>query len=147
MCHFCPEFVSHSDHSDISINDVVDHVIYIVKRIGWNHVGLCGDFDGMEKGLFGLENTSKYPYLVKKVSDVTGASENDIAKFMGLNVLCVWKECEKVAKVLKKVCPQPIDINWNERKWVFPKYAKDILNMYSGAKDQENNVYTDTTKP
>ncbi|QOU18350.1 hypothetical protein BRETT_000076 [Brettanomyces bruxellensis] len=141
------EFVSHSDHSDISINDVVDHVIYIVKRIGWNHVGLCGDFDGMEKGPFGLENTSKYPYLVKKVSDVTGASENDIAKFMGLNVLCVWKECEKVAKVLKKVCPQPIDINWNERKWVFPKYAKDILNMYSGAKDQENNVYTDTTKP
>ncbi len=144
---FVPEFVSQSEHNVISINDVVDHVIYIVKRIGWDYVGLGGDFDGMEKGPVGLENTSKYPDLVKKVWDVTGASENDIAKFMGLNVLRVWKECEKVAKVLKKVCPQPIDTNWNERKWVFPKYAKDIPNMYSGAKDQENNVYTDTTKP
>ena len=138
---FVPEFVSQPCHSDISIDDVVDHVIYIVKRIGWDHVGLGGDFDGMEKGPTGLEDTSKYPDLVKKVWRATNASEKDIAKCMCLNVMRVWKDCEDVAKALKKDHFQVVDSNWNERKWTFPRYVKNVPSIYSGAKDPENNIY------
>lgn len=41
-----------------------DHIEYIASITGREHVGLGSDFDGIQSTPIGLENVSKYPYLV-----------------------------------------------------------------------------------
>ena len=45
-------------------NAMSDHIEYIASMTGREHVGLGSDFDGIQSTPIGLENVSKYPYLV-----------------------------------------------------------------------------------
>lgn len=38
-----------------TVDDLIDHILHIVKLAGWEHVGLGSDFDGSVKVLEGLE--------------------------------------------------------------------------------------------
>ena len=38
---------SQGGDGDVTLKDVVDHVVYIGEKIGWDHVGFGSDFDGM----------------------------------------------------------------------------------------------------
>lgn len=64
--------------------------------IGFDHVGLGSDFDGIMATPDGLEDVSKYPDLLVELLK-TGVSDQDAAKIAGGNILRVWKDVEDVA--------------------------------------------------
>lgn len=145
--NFLPLFLKNEESEEVTIQDAVNHIKYLVNLIGWDHVGFGSDFDGIPKGPVGLEDVSKYPNLVKKVWEATGASEEDIVKMMGLNVLRVWKECELVSNRLKSKI-KPVESNWKERKWVFYEYCREFPELFPGAYEikKAQNVYKDTQR-
>lgn len=124
---------------DVTLEDAVAHCKYIIDRIGWDHVGFGSDFDGIDCGPHGLENVSKYPDLVKELWKVTDATEEQIAKVMGLNVIRVWEQCEQVASSLSKM--EPIETNWQDRQWVFHEYIKSFPEIFPGSRDIKKNEY------
>ena len=76
---------------DISI--VVEHIDHVVKTAGIDHVGLGGDFDGVDMLPKGLEDVSKYPAITELLWR-KGYSEKDIHKIMSGNMMRVLKACE-----------------------------------------------------
>ena len=67
---------------------LMDQIDYLVKMAGIDHVGLGGDFDGMESTAQGLDDVSDYPNITNALLD-RGYSEGDIKKILGANVLRV----------------------------------------------------------
>ena len=76
---------------DIAI--VVEHIDHIVKTAGLDHVGLGGDFDGVDMLPKGLEDVSKYPAITELLLR-KGYSESDIHKILSGNMMRVLKACE-----------------------------------------------------
>ncbi|ODQ58560.1 hypothetical protein WICANDRAFT_79107 [Wickerhamomyces anomalus NRRL Y-366-8] len=142
--NFFPLFLRKEGESSVTIENAVEHIKYIIDLIGWDHVGFGSDFDGIPSGPSGLEDVSKYPDLVVKVWEATNATEEDIAKMMGLNVVRVWKECELVSKSLKS--SKPFESNWEKRRWVFEEYCKEFPAMFPGAYEYKNNIYKSDQK-
>jgi membrane dipeptidase len=83
-----------------TLSQVADHIDHIRKVAGIDHVGLGGDFDGIESVVQGLEDTSKYPDLIAELLK-RGYSDADVKKILGQNVLRVMREAEKVSKRLQ----------------------------------------------
>ncbi|PNS14340.1 hypothetical protein CAC42_6853 [Sphaceloma murrayae] len=82
---------------DASIEDVVDHIMYAGQLIGFKHVGIGSDFDGMLHGPQGLENVSKFPAIAMELLK-RGVDENAIKQVMGLNIIRVLSENEEQAR-------------------------------------------------
>lgn len=144
--NFFPHFIKQHGNDDATIDDAVDHIKYIVDLIGWDHVGLGSDFDGIPRGPVGLEDTSKYPDLIKKVWIATGATPEQIGKLMGMNVLRVWKQCEQVAEQMQKKNIPLVETNWEGRDWIFPNYCLDMAEIYPGSRKEHVNYYVDYDK-
>lgn len=98
---FMPEYLG-PDYTRVTLDTVVDHILYVVDKIGWRHVGIGSDFDGVEHLPRGLGSVTDYPALVKRVMERSGASDRDIKGFIGGNVLRVWTEVEREARRLQK---------------------------------------------
>ena len=76
----------------VSINRVVDHIDYIVKLIGIDHVGLGSDFDGMGDISNGLDGHGVMDYpLVTQALLKRGYSPDDISKILGSNFIRVFR--------------------------------------------------------
>lgn len=112
MVTFVPGFISQAvaDHDAkksagpaprATLSQVADHIDHIRKVAGIDHVGLGGDFDGITQVVAGLEDVSKYPDLTAELL-TRGYSDQDIKKILGLNVLRVMRQAEKVAAGLQK---------------------------------------------
>lgn len=84
-----------------TLAQVADHIDHIRKVAGIDHIGLGGDFDGITQVVVGLEDVSKYPELTAELLK-RGYSDEDLKKILGLNVLRVMKQAEKVAAGLQK---------------------------------------------
>jgi membrane dipeptidase len=82
------------------VSDAADHIDHIRKVAGIDHIGLGGDFDGITSVPEGLEDVSKYPSLTAELLR-RGYTDDDIKKILGLNVLRVMREAEKVSKKLQ----------------------------------------------
>ncbi len=80
---------------------MADHIDHIRKVAGIDHIGLGGDFDGITQVVVGLEDVSKYPDLTAELLK-RGYKDDDIKKILGLNVLRVMRQAEKVAAGLQK---------------------------------------------
>ncbi|MEO0115791.1 MAG: dipeptidase [candidate division WOR-3 bacterium] len=75
-----------------SIEDVLNHIDYIVHLVGADFVALGSDFDGlMCPPPKGLEDATKFPDITYGLLK-RGYSEKDIKKILGENFLRVWKE-------------------------------------------------------
>ena len=72
---------------------LLDHLDYIVKLIGVDHVGLGSDFDGISASPQHLNDVTSYPLITKALLD-KGYSKKDVTKIMGGNVLRVLKANE-----------------------------------------------------
>ena len=73
---------------------VVDHIDYIVKLLGIDHVGIGSDFDGMQAAPADLSSVADLPNLTKELLR-RGYSEQDIDKLLGGNMLRVLAEVER----------------------------------------------------
>jgi len=87
-----------------TLSMVADHIDHIRKVAGIDHIGLGGDFDGIDTVIEGLEDVSKYPALTAELLR-RGYSDGDIKKILGLNVLRVMRKAEAVAASLKSEPP------------------------------------------
>jgi membrane dipeptidase len=68
---------------------LLDHLDYIVKLIGVDHVGLGSDFDGIEAPPKELNGVEDYPLLTKGLIE-RGYSKRDIKKILGGNFVRVF---------------------------------------------------------
>jgi membrane dipeptidase len=78
-----------------TVSDFVDHIDYLVKKIGVDHVGISSDFDGGGgvQGWNGAEETFNVTLeLVRR-----GYTEEQIGKIWSGNLLRVMDEVQKVA--------------------------------------------------
>lgn len=85
----------------VTLSHVADHIEYIRKVAGADHVGIGGDFDGISVVIKGLEDVSTYPALFTELIH-RGWSDDDLKKLAGENVLRVLKRNEEVAARLQK---------------------------------------------
>lgn len=82
--------------------------------IGPDHVGIGGDYDGVNQVPQGLEDVSKYPDLFDKLAERGHGYEpwgkEDLKKLAGLNLIRVFKDVERVRDNLRneKILDDPI---------------------------------------
>lgn len=83
-----------------TLGHVVDHIEHAGKRIGFEHVGIGSDFDGMLQGPAGLDDVKDFAQLVAEMlrRDI---AENDVKKVIGLNVMRVLDEVQQHAVAAK----------------------------------------------
>jgi membrane dipeptidase len=80
-----------------SISDMADHIAYIVKRVGVDHVGIGNDFNH-GSGIKGYVDASESLNLTKELVS-RGYSLPDIKKIWGENFLRVFRQAEKQKKL------------------------------------------------
>lgn len=79
------------------LSDVADHIQHVRQIAGTDHVGIGGDFDGVDALPEGLTGVETYPALLAELMR-RGWSEADIRKLAGENVLRVMRRAEAVAR-------------------------------------------------
>lgn len=79
--------------ANVPISAVLNHIDYLVKKVGIDHVAIGSDFDGIESPPQGLEDVSKFSTLTKALLS-RGYSSDEVSKIMGLNFLRIIKENE-----------------------------------------------------
>ncbi len=82
-----------------TVSDLVDHIDYIVKRIGIDHVGIGTDFNH-GAGIQGFDDESEAPNVTRELVR-RGYSESQIAKIWGGNFLRVFRRVEQVAAKMR----------------------------------------------
>jgi len=79
-----------------NVGTVVDHIEYIARLSGADHVGLGSDFDGVDLLPEGLEDVTCYPNITAEMLR-RGWEETDVRKVLGENVLRVMAAVEEAA--------------------------------------------------
>ena len=84
---------------DVNVKDFVNHIDYLVKKIGIDHVGISSDFDG-GGGVEGWDSAAE-TFNVTLELVRRGYTEKQIAKLWSGNLLRVLDDVQKVAKKLQ----------------------------------------------
>ena len=120
MVNFSPDFISCTTNSsnllglpdfypkNSTLEQVVRHIMHIGDLIGYDHVGLGSDFDGILNVPKGLEDVSKFPDLVVELL-LKGVKDDDARKIVGGNVLRVWKDVDALAEKMQKAGVRPVE--------------------------------------
>jgi membrane dipeptidase len=82
-----------------TVSQFVDAIVYAVKKIGIDHVGIASDFNH-GGGIAGWQNEGEGPNVTVELLR-RGYSERDIAKLWGGNFLRVWGEAQKAGTKAK----------------------------------------------
>ncbi len=69
---------------------LLNHLDYIVRLVGVDHVGMGSDFDGIEAPPLELNGVEDYPLVTKALLE-RGYSKKDIRKILGGNFIRVFK--------------------------------------------------------
>lgn len=93
------QLMSNLKPKPVDVADYVDHIDYLVKKIGIAHVGISSDFDG-GGGIYGWSDASETLNVTAELLK-RGYSENEIAQLWGGNLLRVLDKVEVVAKNLQ----------------------------------------------
>ncbi len=89
----------------VTLSQVADHIEWIVKVAGIDHVGLGGDLDGTGGDLpEGLDGVDTYPALLAELMR-RGWTDAMIAKLAGGNVLRVMEAAERIAASMADLPP------------------------------------------
>jgi membrane dipeptidase len=119
MVNIAPDFISCVDTGkenglpefypkNSTLAHAAQHIIYIGNLIGYDHVGIGTDFDGIPTVPEGLEDVTKYPDLIAELLR-QGVSNVDAAKVVGGNLLRVWKDVDTVAARLQAKGQLPLE--------------------------------------
>ena len=88
----------------VSVATVADHIEHAVKLAGYDHVGIGGDLDGIDRTVTGLGGAEDYPNLFAELIR-RGWSDQNLAKLAGGNILRVLRRAEAVAVEMKDQPP------------------------------------------
>ncbi|WP_299886794.1 dipeptidase [uncultured Lacinutrix sp.] len=86
---------------DVNVEDFVNHIDYLIQKIGINHVGISSDFDG-GGGIQGWSDASE-TFNVTLELVKRGYTEEQIEKLWSGNLLRVLDEVEAVAKKIQGI--------------------------------------------
>ena len=92
-------FLTDREDPPANMDDFMDHVDYMVEKIGIDHVGISSDFDG-GGGIIGWEDASETMNVTSALRE-RGYSESEIAKLWGGNLLRVLDEVQEIAAKLQ----------------------------------------------
>jgi len=84
-----------------TLAQVADHIEYVRRVAGVDHVGVGGDFDGITETIEGLGDVSTYPALFAELAR-RGWSDEDLRKVAGENLLRAMKRAEEVSARLRR---------------------------------------------
>ncbi len=84
----------------VDVGDFVDHIDYMVEKMGIDHVGISSDFDG-GGGIEGWSDASETKNVTQELVK-RGYTEEEIAKLWGENLLRVLDEVQAVAAELQQ---------------------------------------------
>jgi membrane dipeptidase len=70
---------------------IADHIDYMTNLIGFDHIALGSDYDGLLNPPKGVEDCSKLPNLTAELLN-RGYNHENIKKILGLNFIRVFKE-------------------------------------------------------
>lgn len=84
-----------------TLDDVVRHVEHVREVAGISHIGLGGDYDGVDLLPVGLEDVSCYPALLKALAE-RGWSGDDLSLLTSRNIHRVVGDAEQVAARLQR---------------------------------------------
>lgn len=82
-----------------NMDDFMNHIDYMVGKIGIDHVGISSDFDG-GGGIIGWEDASETMNVTNALRE-RGYSETEIVKLWGGNLLRVLDEVQLIAEQLQ----------------------------------------------
>ncbi|MBK8151052.1 MAG: dipeptidase [Acidobacteria bacterium] len=85
---------------DVNVKDFVDHIDYLVKKIGIDHVGISSDFDG-GGGVEGFDDASEALNVTIELVR-RGYTKKQIGQLWSGNLLRVLDDVQKVAKRLQR---------------------------------------------
>lgn len=89
-----------SENAPVNVADFVDHIDYLINKIGIDHVGISSDFDG-GGGVDGWNDASETLNVTLELVK-RGYTEAQIAQLWNGNLLRVLDEVEAVAKKFKQ---------------------------------------------
>lgn len=121
MVPFVRRFIKADNPDIVAVDHVADHIFHVAKVCGWDHVGVGADFDGVKDLPIGMDDVSCYPDLIETVLS-RGATDEQVRKLMGENILRVWREVELVAESLAKQGEKPWETNAPGRTWAWPEH-------------------------
>ncbi|KAI2699501.1 hypothetical protein CBS147332_8387 [Penicillium roqueforti] len=116
MITFIPS-LAHIDPTQGNMDHVIDHIMHVGQKIGYDHVGLGSDYDGMFNAVKGIENVALYPHLVRRMLE-RGIARSDVEKIIGLNVIRVLNDVEVQSASSKSQVPimqDGVKQLWNEK--------------------------------
>ena len=93
------ELARRQPRPEATLSDVADHVDHVRSVAGAGHVGLGGDYDGVDRQPDGLQDVSCYPDLIAELAR-RGWSEADLAALTSGNILRVLRDAETAAAAL-----------------------------------------------
>jgi membrane dipeptidase len=95
-----------ADHPrpEATVAEVADHVEHVREVAGADHVGIGGDYDGVDRQPRGLEDVRGYPRLIAELL-ARGWSDADLARLASGNAMRVLRDAEAVARELSAVRP------------------------------------------
>lgn len=85
------KYQTQADDNRPRIERVIDHIDYVVKLIGVDHVGIGADFDGAESFPKGMDSVADFPKVTEALLK-RGYSEADIYKILGGNFVRLLRE-------------------------------------------------------
>ncbi|KAI8648457.1 hypothetical protein LRP88_02083 [Fusarium phalaenopsidis] len=123
MVAFVPYFISctppEEDHgiptfdpTHSTLSRVADHITYIGELIGYQHVGLGSDFNGIPETPDGLDDVSSFPALIEELLR-RGVSDEDASLVAGGSLLRAWKQADQVALEMQSNGAEPVEDDEN----------------------------------
>ena len=113
-----------------TLEQVANHIQHVGERIGYEHVGIGSDFDGMMQGPDGLEDVSKFPLLIAELLK-RGVSDQSVRNLAGLNVLRVLDAVDEVSSRMKadneQILQDVIEPIWDEELRRKVKEVRGVL--------------------
>lgn len=88
--HLYEKYGSETEAMRAPLELLIDHIDYIAKKIGTDHVGLGSDFDGINSAPQQLNGVQDFPKITAALKK-RGYSKEDIRKILGGNVIRVFK--------------------------------------------------------
>jgi len=98
---------------DATVQDVVKHINHIRSVAGVDHVGIGGDYCGIDRVPVGLEDVSHYPEVFAAlIEDGTFQwTDEDLGKVAGINLINTFRDVETVRDLLAEWGTGP-DNSW-----------------------------------